>query len=386
MELKTISMEDIELKVDNPRITIVDESLDELSESIKLDGIIEPIVVRRNGLKYDLVIGERRVRAAIRANISKIPAIIRDDITDEEASRLRLVENINRKDLNVFERVNGIKAHMEKFGRTIEEVAKEFGKKVETVKSWIRLAETTSPKIKIVDNFVRKLGTQKLMEISKYNFETQYKLAEKIVSNNLTVDQVRRFTALFDSNPDVNLDILVGKVKEQVKTIEVTLPVDEANKILKRVKAIRKKEKKAEKKLKKHLRKKRQQQATDSINYPNPTSAKLETVIEVPIKLPSIKKLRETKLAKLAEKENFSAEEAKRLSELDKSNPDLSPEEIVGIVNKQIRPQIMVLEVPPKLYSAIDAYASSQRVFLKESVLMILEEGLEVHGYWTRGR
>jgi len=386
MEMKTISIEDIELRADNPRLTFADESLGELSESLKRDGIIEPIIVRPKGLKYELVVGERRVRAAIRANIPKLLAIIREDITDEEASRLRLVENINRKDLNVFEKVAGIKAHTRNFGRTVEEVAEELGKKVETVNGWMRLAETTSPKIKIVDNFVRVLGTQKLMEISKYNFETQEKLAEKIVAEDLTVDQVRRFVALFDSNPEANLDTLIRKVKQQVKTIEVTLPVEEAEKVLRRAKEVREREKKAEKKLKKHLRKKIKPQATVPTEITTPKSSQLEASVEVPVELPSIRKLRDTELAKLAENEKLSADEVKRLTELDRANPDLSPKELVEMVKKQMRLQIVVLEVRPKLYSALEAYADSQSVFLKEAILMILEESLESHGYWTRGR
>ncbi|TET18936.1 ParB/RepB/Spo0J family partition protein [Candidatus Bathyarchaeota archaeon] len=373
MDVKTISIEDIELRHDNPRFTFADETLDELSASLKRDGIIEPIVVRPKGLRYELIIGERRVRAAIRANIPRLPAIIRGDISDEEASRLRLVENINRKDLNVFEKVNGIEAHREKFGRTIDEIAEELGKRVETVRSWIRLAEATSPKIKIVDNFVRKLGTQKLMEISKYNFETQEKLAEKITANNLTVDHVRRFVILFENNPDADLDTLVRKVKEQVKTIEVTLPVEEADRILKRSKEVRKKEKKAEKKLKRHLRERTKRQAIVPTEPNKLESAQLES-LEIPVELPSIKKVRETELAKLAEKEKFSVDEVKRLSKLDKANPTLSPKEVVEMVKKQIRPQIVVLEISPKLYGALEAYANSQRVFIKEAVLMILEQ------------
>lgn len=386
MEMRIISIENIDLRADNPRLTFADESLDELSASLKRDGIIEPIVVRPKGLKYELVVGERRVRAAIRANIPKLPAIVREDITDEEASRLRLVENINRKDLDVFEKVAGIRARMKNFGRTIEEVAKELGKKEETVNGWMRLADTTSPKIKIVDNFVRTLGTQKLMEISKYKFETQENLAKKIVEENLTVDQVRRFITLFESNPEAELDTLVRKVKEQVKTIEVTLPVEEAEKVLKRAKEVRKREKKAEKKLKKHLRKKTKPQVTVPAETTTLKGPQLEASVEIPVKLPSIEKLRDTELAKLAEKEMLSADEVKSLRDLDRTNPDLSSKELVEMVKKQKRSQIVVLEVPPKLYSALEAYADSQRVFLKEAVLMILEEGLENHGYWNRRR
>lgn len=398
MEFKTLSIEDIEFSVDNPRLTFVDESLEELSDSIKRDGIIQPIIVKPNGSKYKLVVGERRVRAAIRANIPKLPAIIRDDISNEEASRLRLTENINRKDLDPFERVNGIKAHMEKYGLSLEQMAMELNKKPETVKGWFHLEEATSPKIKIVDNFIRKLGTQKLMEIAKYNFETQETLAEKIVEHDLTVDQVRRFITLFESNPDADLDMLVTKVRQQVKTIEVTLPVEEAEQVLKRSKEIRKKEEKAEKKLKKLLRKRIKPQQIRSTEpdfskesndlIKSNTTERSQTLasVNIPIELPSIKKVRETEVAKLAEAEKLTTDEVKRLTELDKAESTLSPRELVETVKKEMRPQIMVLEIQPKMHDALEAYSNSEKIFVKEAVLMLLEEGLENHGYWERGK
>jgi ParB family chromosome partitioning protein len=384
MDLKTISIEDIIFQADNPRLTFFDESLEELSRSLKQDGIIEPIVVRPHGSKYDLIVGERRVRAAIRANIPKIPAVIREDITDEEASRLRLVENINRKDLDVFEKVIGIKAHMKQYGKSIEAIAAELGKQVETVKSWIRIAENTSPKIKIEDNFIRSLGTQKLMEISKYTFETQERLAEKIVSEDLTVDQVRRFATLFESNPDADLDLLVRKVKQQVKTIEVTLPIDEANKLQKRAREIRLKDKKAEDKLKNFLRKKNKLEKTANKEAIPPSPPRMEQV-DLPTRLHGLENVRETELARLTQKEQLSQDEIDRVTDLNRNNPDTSPKEIVDMVKRQTRAQVMVLEIPPSLYNALEAYATTQNAFLKQAAILLLEEGLESHGYWRRG-
>jgi len=391
MEFKLIPIEDIEFRPDNPRLTFSDESINELASSLKRDGLIEPIVVRPRGLKYELVIGERRVRAAVQANIPKIPALIREDITDEEASRLRLTENINRKDLDVFERVEGIRVHMKKFGQTLDQVSKELDKTPETIRAWFRLAEATSPKIKIVDSYVRKLGTQKLMEISKFDFETQERLAEKIIQGDLSVDQVRRFVTLFEHNPDANLDILMKKVKEQVKTIEVTLPIEEAKEVEKRAEEFRKRATKASRKLEKHLRKKQKKGTTEEKR----AFMALTETLEVPVETPPLKKLWDTEIAKEVERRRLSPEEIKHLEKfkpmfpIDQIRPEESSakaEELVNMVLKETRPQIVVLEVQPKLYIVVEAFAKSQGIFPKEAVLLLVEEGLERQGLWKSGR
>lgn len=384
MKAKVISLEEIEFQPDNPRLTFSDESMDELVDSIKRDGLIQPIVVRPKGAKYELVVGERRVRAAVRANIPKLLAIIREDITDEEASRLRLIENINRKDLDVFEKVNGIKAHMEKYGFALEQVAQLLHKRVETLNQWIYTVERTSPKIISRDIFLRKLGTKALYRLAKYTDETQEKLAEKIVRAELTDDQIEQFLNLFNSNPDAELDILVKKAKEQMKTIEVTLPVEEAEKVLKRAKDIRKKEKKARKKLEKHLRKSRKRKK----------KAKVEKeTVEVLYETPSIKKLWETAQAKEVQRAGLTAKEVELLRrferkiQIDQMNPEEfsgKARELVEMVIKETRPQIVVLEVPPKLYEGIEAYANAQRIFVKDAVLALVEECLERRGFWKR--
>ena len=384
MKTKVISLEEIEFQPNNPRLTFADESMDELIASLKKDGLIQPIVVRPKGTKYELVVGERRVRAAVRANIPKLLAIIREDITDEEASRLRLIENINRKDLDVFEKVRGIKTHMEKYGYTLDQMAGMLHKGVRIVKDWFRLADTISPKIKEIDFFVRKLGTFNLIKISKYDDETQNRLARKIVGEKLSQDQVIRFLNLFDSNPDVDLNTLVEKAKVQMKTIEVTLPVEEAEKVLEKAKEIRKKEEKAKKKLEKHLRKPRKKKK----------KAKVEKeTVEVPYETPSVKKLWETALAKEVEKAGLTAKEVELLKrferqvQIDQIRPEeftAKAHELVERVISETRPQIVVLEVPPKLYKAIEAFANSERIFVKDAVLALVEECLERRGFWRR--
>ena len=385
MKSKVISLEQIEFRPDNPRLTFADESINELVASLKRDGLIQPIVVRPKGAKYELVVGERRVRAAIRANIPKLQAIIREDMTDEEASRLRLIENINRKDLTVFEKARGMKSHMEKYGFTLEQIAKTIHKSPQTVKNWIHTAESTSPKIKIIDEFVRKLGTYNLLMLTKYNDETQEKLARKIVENNMSQNQVDRFLRLFDSNPEVALDTLVEKAIGQVKVVEVEMPVEEAEKYLKEKETRRKK---ARKKLEKHLRKPRERKRKSEAK----PESKI-TKVDVIYKEPDTQKLWDTALAKEVEKAGLTAKEVELLKKFERYVPigqirleefSTKAHELVEKVIKETRPQIVVLEVPPKLYKAIEDFANSERIFVKDAVLALVEECLERRGFWTR--
>ena len=245
IDFKQVSIEDLEFMSGNPRREIYDNALRSLSKSLSRDGLIEPIVVRPKGKKFEIIAGERRVRAAIIGNITKLPAIIRENITEEDASRLRLLENMKRKDLNLVEKVDGIKAHVEKYNLSLDQVAEEFGLKSTTIKKWFNDVEHLSPSIKGDIGFLRKLSPDALALIGKYNFETQEKLARAIVDHKLTDWTARRFTDMFDSNPEADIDILAEKSKRQVKTIAVTLPVAEAEKVQKMAKKIREKERKA---------------------------------------------------------------------------------------------------------------------------------------------
>lgn len=392
MKFKVISIEQIEFPGDNPRLTFADESMDELVRSLKRDGLIEPIIVRPRGQNYELVVGERRVRAAIKANISKIPAIIRDDLTDEETSRLRIIENLNRKDLNVFERVLGIKAHVEKYGKSLEQTVDDLHLNIDTVRNWFVIAESTSPSIKGSDIFVRKLGIDTLRYLSKYIDETQEILAKAIVENNLKQDQVRRLINLFDSNPIADINTLVEKAKEQVKVVEITVPEEKAKKILKERKSARQREKKAAEKLReKHLRPRRKK-SSQVEKKPKQTSENPQT-LEVPYQLPSIKRLWDEALAKEVEKAHLSGREIEVLNKLktqykinimQPKEVNTRVKELVTAVLNETRPQIMVLEVPPQLYKSIGSFSDSENILLKDAVLAFIEEGLERHGFWKR--
>lgn len=121
-----------------PRVQFDEEALEELADSIRQDGIHEPVVVRRTGEEYELVSGERRVRASILADQAAIPAIVRD-VTDADMLKLGIIENIQRENLNPIELAQAYQDLADEFGWTQDEVAQQVGKKRATVTNTIRL-------------------------------------------------------------------------------------------------------------------------------------------------------------------------------------------------------------------------------------------------------
>jgi ParB family chromosome partitioning protein len=128
-----------------PRTRFREEALDELARSITSSGIIQPLVVRPIGSRFQLIAGERRWRAAQRAGLTKVPAIIRQ-VPDELALEMTLVENIQREDLNAIEAARAFERLMDEFQLTQEAVAERTGKDRATVANSIRLLKL-EPKI-----------------------------------------------------------------------------------------------------------------------------------------------------------------------------------------------------------------------------------------------
>ena len=136
--LKTLKITEVEPNRDQPRKNFKQESLEELAESIKTYGVIQPIVVSKEDGYYGIVAGERRWRAAKLAGLEEIPAIIRD--SDEQTNReIALIENIQREDLNPYEKAIGIRSLMDKYGLTQEEVSKRIGKSRSSVSNTVRI-------------------------------------------------------------------------------------------------------------------------------------------------------------------------------------------------------------------------------------------------------
>jgi len=136
--LLSLPVEAVERNPDQPRKRFDDARLDELAASIRELGVVEPILVRRQGQRYRIVAGERRWRAAQRAGLKEIPALVRE-ASDAESFRIALVENLQRADLNAIEEAEAYQALVDEHGLTQEAVAGKVGKERSTVANALRL-------------------------------------------------------------------------------------------------------------------------------------------------------------------------------------------------------------------------------------------------------
>ncbi|BDG03508.1 ParB/RepB/Spo0J family partition protein [Anaeromyxobacter oryzae] len=136
--LLSLPIEAIERNPEQPRKRFEEQKLEELAASIREHGIVEPILVRKDGGKYRILAGERRWRAAQRAGLKEVPAVLRE-ATDREAFELALVENLQRADLNAIEEAEAYDVLLSDHGLTQEEIAKRVGKERSTVANALRL-------------------------------------------------------------------------------------------------------------------------------------------------------------------------------------------------------------------------------------------------------
>ncbi len=131
-------IEEIRPNKEQPRKTFVNEKLEELAASIKEKGIIQPLVVLRKDGHYELIAGERRWRAAQKAGLREVPVVIQD-VSEETALEMALIENIQREDLNAIEEADAYHALLERFSLSQEELAKRVGKERSTIANALRL-------------------------------------------------------------------------------------------------------------------------------------------------------------------------------------------------------------------------------------------------------
>lgn len=124
-----------------PREHIDEAQLEQLTDSIRKNGILQPIVVRRTEAGFEIIAGERRWRAAARAALKEVPVVVRENVSDGELLELALLENVQRVDLNPIEKARGYRRLIDEFGRTQDEIAKGVGQDRATIANTLRLLE-----------------------------------------------------------------------------------------------------------------------------------------------------------------------------------------------------------------------------------------------------
>lgn len=185
-----ISVDRIVPNPDQPRRTFTEDALNELSASIREKGVIQPLILRRdpkNPDGYEIVAGERRWRAAQRAQLHEVPAIVRE-LNDTEVLELAIIENIQRADLNAIEEAAGFRQLMDRFGHTQEKLAEALGKSRSHIANLLRLLSLPESVIDMVRSGDLSAGHARALVTAG----DPVGLAQKIVRQGLSVRQAEK--------------------------------------------------------------------------------------------------------------------------------------------------------------------------------------------------
>jgi ParB family transcriptional regulator, chromosome partitioning protein len=190
-EMREIDIDLIKPNKEQPRTRFDEEKLEELSQSIKENGIIQPIILRRNNSNhYEIVAGERRWRAAQKAGLKKVPAVIRE-VSDEKLLELALIENIQRHELNSMEEARAYQKLIKTLGLTQEMVANRVGKDRVLIANYLRMLRLPEDIQKLVEEEKITVGHARAL-LGVDDASTQRKVARSIMEMSLSVRETER--------------------------------------------------------------------------------------------------------------------------------------------------------------------------------------------------
>ncbi len=220
-----IEISHIETNPFQPRTEFDEKAIEELSESIKEQGIIQPVTVRKMGFdRYQLISGERRLRASIRAGLKKIPAFIRV-ANDEQMLELALIENIHRENLNAIEVAISYQRLIDECSLTQEQLSEKLGKSRSSVANFLRLLKLPAEvQIAIRDGHISMGHARTLINIE--DKETQLRLLQQIINDELSVRQTEELSAKAKSNEmkeKRQTNFIPEHFKAQIKTLSQAL-------------------------------------------------------------------------------------------------------------------------------------------------------------------
>ncbi len=223
-----VKVNDVEPNHDQPRKIFDQEKLEVLAQSIKDHGVVQPILVRKEGQRYVIVAGERRWRASKLAGLKTIPVVVKE-LSSREVMEIALIENLQREDLNPIEEAEAYQKLMEEFELTQEEVARVVGKSRAAIANSVRLLNlATSVKEMISDGRLTSGHARTLITVN--DATRQIALANEIIEKNLNVRETERLAAREDKkNNPINKP--VKKVEADIKDIEEKLRTHYGTKI-----------------------------------------------------------------------------------------------------------------------------------------------------------
>lgn len=221
----TIKLSKIEPNREQPRKDFNEEQLNELADSIRRYGVLQPLLVQKKGDYYEIVAGERRWRAAKIAGLKEVPVVIRE-YNEQQSVEIALIENVQREDLNPIEEAMAYQRLMQEFHLKQEEIAERVSKNRTTITNSMRLLNLT-PEVQkmLVENLITSGHARALLAVEDQN--EQMKLAKRIVQERLSVREVEKAVKLLGKTPkekkksqtDEALELIFKNLEERMKTV-----------------------------------------------------------------------------------------------------------------------------------------------------------------------
>ena len=221
ININKVSISDLVSNKFQPRKVFDEESLQDLTSSIKERGIIQPIIVRKSSddnSKYEIIAGERRWLAAQKAGLHEVPVVI-TDIDDLKSLEFAIVENVQRNDLNAIEEARGYKRLIEEFSYDQEKVAQFIGKSRSYIANFLRLLSLPDTVLRLIETKKLSPGHAKIL----VGLDNAVSVANKIVEKNLSVRQAENFVKIFKikkrstkASKDINLEALESSIREKI--------------------------------------------------------------------------------------------------------------------------------------------------------------------------
>jgi len=220
-----IRLSRIEPNREQPRKDFNEEQLNELAESIRQYGVLQPLLVQKKGDMYEIIAGERRWRAAKIAGLKEIPVVVRE-YSQQQAVEIALIENVQREDLNPIEEAQAYQRLMQEFHLKQEEIAERVSKNRSTITNSMRLLNLV-PEVQqmLVNNQISSGHARALLSIE--NEKAQIQLAQRIVQEQMSVREVEKAVKLLGKKPkekkkkqeDEALELIFRSLEERMKTV-----------------------------------------------------------------------------------------------------------------------------------------------------------------------
>jgi ParB family chromosome partitioning protein len=229
--LALIPIEQIGPNPYQPRKTFNEASIEELARSVREHGIVQPLVVTRTGEgKYRLIAGERRFRAAQKAGLTSVPAVIKEMMPEGDALQIALIENIQREDLNPIEEAMAYHQLHEEFGLTQEEISRRVGKERSTVANFLRLIKLPDSVKKLLASGQLSMGHARAL-LAVESAKKQEQLADRVVKRTLNVRQTEMLAAATapktSSKPEREKDVFTLDAEEKLqRTLRTKVDID----------------------------------------------------------------------------------------------------------------------------------------------------------------